>query len=67
MERELKVTKPDEIVFTLELTMTLREWKKIKAQLATEWPSWELGDEISNMIRQANAKFWPEDSTKEKE
>lgn len=54
-------TKPDEMKFTLEISMTLGDWKKLKDQLVhkQEWPGWSLEDEIQDLISQAERDYFP--------
>lgn len=57
MTTTLKVEKPDGIEMTLTMTMTLGQWKELRAQLAGAWPAWELGSAIREMIQKADTHF----------
>lgn len=59
---KFKATNPDDIEMTLTVTMSLRDWKKLKKQLTGEYPSLKLVSEISSMIYQAEKHFVPEDN-----
>lgn len=51
-------TKPDEIECTLELTMTLGEWRRLHEQLdAGSHPSFRIRDLVRKLISQTAAHF----------
>jgi hypothetical protein len=60
MTAKLQTTNPDEIEFTLTLTMPLRDWRRLQGQLQTDFPSWQLSAEITGMVIQAQKVFYPE-------
>ena len=53
-----EATKPESIEFTLSITMTMGEWKKLKNQLADAYPAWELANTINQVIDKAENEFW---------
>jgi hypothetical protein len=57
MKAVFNVENPDDVEFTLTITMPLGEWKRLKDQLANSYPAWKLGHAISDMIRQADTHF----------
>lgn len=59
MRAKFQTESPDEISMTLTMTMPLGQWKKLRSQLAQDWPSWDVGRQISDMVRQAEEKFYP--------
>ena len=62
MKTKMQVTYPDSVELTLTMTMDLGTWKKLKKQLSDEYPAWDLGCQIREMIDHANAHFYPDDS-----
>lgn len=61
MTSKFTPSNPDKIEMTLSLTMSLYEWKQLKAQMSNEWPSWEIGGKIRSMIDQASTSFYPQE------
>ncbi len=55
MSAEIKIftTNTEEIELTLTMTMQMKEWVKLKKQLTTDYPSWELGVNIERAISHA--------------
>ena len=66
MQTEFKVADPDEIEMELTIKMPLHRWKELKTQLTSrDFPSWDLGRKITDMIHQAQIHFYPKESEKE--
>ncbi len=59
MDMKLTAPNPSEIDFTLEITMTLGEWCKLKAQLPESWPAFRIGSKINEMVVKAESRFYP--------
>jgi hypothetical protein len=59
MNAKLTVENPQEIEMTLTVTLKLRDWLVLKAQLADSWPSWHLSQQIADMSRLAQTTFYP--------
>jgi len=57
MTTTLKVEKPDAIEMTLTMTMPLGHWKKLKNQLANNFPAWDLSTAITEMVNKAETHF----------
>lgn len=64
MEARLKCEKPEDIVYTVTLTMTARDWEILRNQLSVQWPSGQLYRAINNLLAQARKVYWPEEETK---
>ena len=62
MEAKFKVTKPENIEFSLTMTLPLSEWQTIKDQLRVDYkyPYNKLTSAVSSMVLQATATFYPE-------
>ena len=63
MECRLKCENPDEIEFTLSITMTAKGWEKLreqldKSELRNSHPSWELIAKINDLLAQARKVYW---------
>jgi len=54
-----KAEKPDAIEFTLTVTMTLGEWKKVKEALGKTSHGGDIYDSIEEMITKAERTFYP--------
>lgn len=62
MKADLKLTRPDDVEATISMTMTLGEWKVLRAALAEEKhyePGGRLKTVIEDLIRQASRVFYP--------
>jgi hypothetical protein len=59
MKTTLYVTKPDEIEFTLQVTMSLEKWKSLRDAIGEKWPGWEFRSKITDMILAAQKEFRP--------
>lgn len=47
----------DDVFATMTLTMSIKEWRELRAKMPQEWPAWEFGSRISEMIRHAEKQF----------
>ena len=61
MQTTYKVKDPDKIEFTLTITMSLKDWKELQSQLATNWPSSMLSRDISDVTAKAQKVFYAEE------
>jgi hypothetical protein len=52
------IEKPDDIDCTMKITMSLGQWKKLRAQLPSEWPSMDLYRAIGDLVGQAEQTFY---------
>lgn len=59
MRAKFTANRPDEIHFTLSMTMPLIEWRQLQEQLARAWPSSNLSHAITDMVWQATKSFEP--------
>jgi len=59
MRTKLFANKPNNIEFTLQITMTLEKWRALQATLTSTWPAWELSSKITQMVMQAEEAFEP--------
>ena len=62
-----RVTDPNKVLITAEITMTLEEWTKLKDQLRTDYPSWLLGSEISHIIKYVHEHFYERHEDEQKQ
>lgn len=56
---KLKVTDPNRVQFTLTMTFELSDWKKLRAELTKNYPSWDIGKKIDDMVQQVETTFRP--------
>lgn len=69
MHTNFQLENPGEIHATLKVTMPLKEWIKLRDQLAKEnyeRPAYILRDHIDELLTQATMKFYPTLKDKEK-
>lgn len=57
------VERPDDIEMTLKMTMTIKEWERLRDQLDTSFPSWMLTSAINEMLSVARKTFYPSEPT----
>jgi hypothetical protein len=58
MRSTIKATNPNEVDFTMSVTMPLGDWRKLAAQLESNaHPSWVLSRDIRNLVSKATAEF----------
>ena len=50
MKARFEVTAPQEMEFTMTITMTLKEWEQLRKQCHNEYPGFELATHISQMV-----------------
>ena len=50
---------PDKILFTLTVTLSLGEWKKVKEALGKIDSGEDIYDSIQEMINKAEKEFYP--------
>jgi hypothetical protein len=61
----MSISKPEEVQFTLECTMSLSEWKMLRAQLSegagfSSYPGCDFRDQIQAMVWKAQKEFTPD-------
>ena len=49
----------DSLEMSMNISMTLGEWKVLRDELGTHNPSWELGRHISDMVSKAEGTMSP--------
>lgn len=59
MNAFMEIKNPDSIEVSLTLTMKLKDWKELREQLPEKWPAWDIGSAITDMVRQAEVRFYP--------
>lgn len=62
MKASLKLTNPDEVEATISLTMTLEQWKLLRASVSSDQhyePGGKLRQAIDDLVRQATRTFFP--------
>lgn len=59
MRTKLYTTNPDEVEFTLQVTMTLKAWKELREAIDDNWPGWDFKSKITDMLYLANKAFEP--------
>ncbi len=57
MKAKFRFNNPDELEATMEITMNVSEWKRLKKQLQTGYPGWRLSSAISCLVENATNVF----------
>ena len=53
MRSEFKFQNPDELVATITMTATVKQWRELYEQLPRQWPSWDVARQIGEVISAA--------------
>lgn len=51
MNVSAKFLNTDSVDVTITITMSMRDWKALHAELPSKWPAWKLGEHISEAVR----------------
>jgi hypothetical protein len=55
----MQAEKPDEIRFSLAITMSLKEWRLLRGQLQGEsHPAWTIRRQIAEAVTRAETAWW---------
>jgi len=57
MKGKFSLNDVDDVQATLEITMSIRDWKSLKKSLAAKYPDWKVGNMIANVVHQATEAF----------
>ncbi len=61
MDTEFRAVNQRDIEFSLTITMTLEEWRRLKDQMddipANEFPAWRIVAVVRDMVRKANTHW----------
>jgi hypothetical protein len=60
MRTSIKVENPDDVLMSMTITMTVKQWTELQQQLQNTWPSWVLSSRITTLIHQARKVFYAE-------
>lgn len=60
MKGTMRILDVDKIEATLTLTMPLKQWKELNAQLSSAHSSWKLSNLIDALIQKATSMFTEE-------
>jgi hypothetical protein len=55
-----RLSEPDKMSATMQITMTVKEWKELRALISDEYPGWQLNGAITDLIHQAEKVFFSE-------
>lgn len=61
MKARIALTDPNEVEVTVTLTMKLKDWKRLRDQVADQYPGWELRSVISDLVAKAGSHFEEQD------
>ncbi len=57
MKATYRLADPDKLEAHMTITMTVSEWRKVRSQLASKWPSIYLRTAIDQLISDADKVF----------
>lgn len=57
MRAKFQIERPADVEASMTLTMTIREWEQLRAQLSDAWPTWDLSRSINDLVRAATKHF----------
>ena len=58
MRAKLSLDRPDKLEATMTVTMTIQEWRAIKARMSSnEWPDWAFANLIAQLIGKACSSY----------
>jgi hypothetical protein len=62
MSVDFKAAFPDQIKMSMNIVMTLDEWKRLREQLGVnpDYPAWSFQASITDLVRQAEKHFYPD-------
>lgn len=52
-----ELDRADDMEATMQITMRVHEWKKLKQKLVNEYPTWHLASAISDLLSAADKHF----------
>lgn len=53
----IRPANPDKIEMTLTITMPLADWKDLRTQMSSAYPSWAFSSAISRLVNHAEEHF----------
>ena len=64
MHCRMKVEKPDDIEYTLTITMKASDWGKLRDQLdasnlSQSYPAYTMRAQVNDLLAQARKVYWP--------
>lgn len=57
MKARFMIENPDEIVATMKITMSVKDWVSLRDQLQNAYPSWMLSRAITDLVTEARKVF----------
>ena len=57
MRARWNIENPDDMEATVKITMSVKEWKRLRDQLNNAWPSSRLGSAIDKVVTEANKTY----------
>lgn len=57
MKAAFQIQSPDEVQVSMTLTMSLKDWRRLREQLAAQYPAWYVGRAISELVGKATEAF----------
>lgn len=62
MKTRLKCENPGEILYTVTITGTAKEFEDLREQLETKWPAMYLTRQINDLLGQARKIYWAKEA-----
>lgn len=54
---DMQVENPDSVEVSLSMRMNLGDWKRLRKQLVSDYPSWKLGQAIAETVEHVDKHF----------
>lgn len=57
MKTDMRVVDPGKVEVALTVTMSLADWKRLRADLPAAYPGWKLAEAIGSAVRSVEQTF----------
>ncbi len=57
IKADFQLERTDDVQATLQVTMSLKDWRALMRQLGPNWPSWEFADKVHALLAAADKHF----------
>ena len=61
MKARFMIESPNEMLCTMKLTMSMKEWENLRDQLDSQWPSSRLSLAINHVLGEARKVYYAPD------
>lgn len=61
MQFKMKCVNPEDLEYTMTITMKVKEWRELQAHMEDHWPGYDFKLAIDDILTQANLTYFPKD------